>query len=92
MSVLKTFVEKQSYYNYNYNGTLDINKYDLYVPIILNKKYICICGNPYTPGFSCSLITRTTKVMSGIHTAFTMAGTFWKTPKRIGVIKARKSL
>ena len=37
MSVLKTFVEKQSYYNYN--GTLDINKYDLYVPIILNKKY-----------------------------------------------------
>ena len=90
MSVLKTFVEKQSYYNYN--GTLDINKYDLYVPIILNKKYICICGSPYAPRFSCSLITRTTKVMSGIHTALTMAGTSWKTPKRVGVIKGKKPL
>ena len=90
MSVLKTFVEKQSYHNYN--GTLDINKYDLYVPIILNKKYICICGSPYAPRFSCSLITRTTKVMSGIHTALSITKTCWRTPKRIGIIRTRKLL
>ena len=90
MSILTTFEEKQTYCNYN--GTLDTSKHDLYVPIILNKKCIYICGSPYTPAFSCSLITRTTKVMSGIHTALTMAGTSWKTPKRVGVIKARKPL
>ena len=90
MSVLKTFVEKQSYYNYN--GTLDINKYDLYVPIILNKRYICICGSPYTPAFSCSLITRTTKVMSGIHTALSITKTCCRTTKRIVIIRTRKLL
>ena len=90
MSILTTFEEKQTYCNYN--GTLDTSKYDLYVPIILNKKCIYICGSPYTPAFSCSLITRTTKVMSGIHTALSITKTCWRTPKRIGIIRTRKLL
>ena len=90
MSILTTFEEKQTYCNYN--GTLDTSKHDLYVPIILNKKCIYICGSPYTPAFSCSLITRTTKVMSGIHTALSITKTCRRSPKRIVIIMTRKLL
>lgn len=80
MSQLTVFKENQSYANYN--GGLDVSKYNLYVPLTLNKKYIYICDDPYVPRFSCQVVTRSTKVMSGVHTALSLNKTQWRAPKR----------
>ena len=81
MSTLVIYEECQPYTNYN--GGLNVHKHHLYVPIILNKKYIYIVGDPYSPRFCCPLITRTTRIMEGVHTALASNSTQWRTPRRM---------
>lgn len=81
MSTLSIYEEQQPYINYS--GVLNTHVQQLYVPIILNKKYIYIVGDPYSPKFICPLVTRTTKVMEGVHTALYRNSTQWRTPKRM---------
>jgi hypothetical protein len=80
MSQLFVFEEKQNYINYN--GELNIHKYNLYVPLVLNKRYIYICDDPFSPRFSCTLVTRRTRVMEGVHIAFATNSLQWRTCKR----------
>ena len=81
MSTLVIYEEQQPYTNYN--GGLNVHTQQLYVPIILNKKYIYIVGDPYTSAFICPIVTRTTKVMEGIHKVLYLNSTQWRAPKRM---------
>lgn len=85
MSVLTTLEEHTSFANYN--GGLNFSKYNLYVPIILNRKYINIVGNPFTSSYHCVLLTRTTSVMHKVLGVIETSNLLWKTPRRVGTLK-----
>ena len=81
MSTLVIYEEQQPYINYN--GRLNVHTQHLYVPIILNKKYIYVVGDPYSPKFKCPVVTKTTTVMEGIHIILFINSTQWRTPRRM---------
>jgi len=85
MSSLTSYKEKTTYINYH--GELDVHKHQLYVPIILNKKFVYVCGNPHSINFSLPIMTMSTRRMSLIHKALADAATQWKVPRRLGLMK-----
>lgn len=81
MSLLSVFEENEKYLTYS-GERINILKDNLYLPVILNKKFINIIGNPYSSKFSRVAMVRTTGVMWKVLQRLESNKVFWRVPRR----------
>lgn len=86
MAAIFTFVEKYETF-LNYNGELDVTKYSMYVPIILNRKVVYAVGSPFETNFHILCLLRATAVMHRVFEKIAATNLLWKCPRRMDMFK-----
>lgn len=86
MAAISAFVEKHCTF-LMYNGELDVIKYSMYVPIVLNRKVVYVAGSPFKENFHVRCLLRATAVMHKVFEKIAATNLLWKCPRRMDMFK-----